>query len=118
MTGQDFEAENERFLIFIEGWLDEQFEWAAAQKRLHPDDGPWRRGTRSAEERLMDALHYLQHALTICGGCREDYRALCVEVVELLRGIPGASARLKRAREELARGEGIPLRELDEPGAE
>ena len=93
--------------------LDEQFEWAARQKRLHPDDGPWRRGTGTAEERLMDALHYLQHTLTLYDGCRDDYRAMCVEVVELLRGIPGASERLQRAREELLRGEGIPLSGLE-----
>ncbi len=63
----------------------------------------------------MDALHYLQHALALSDSCRDDYRTLCVEVVELLRGIPGAPERLERAREELTRGEGILLPELEEP---
>jgi hypothetical protein len=33
-------------------------------------------------------------------------------MVEILNGIPGAEQRLKLAREQLARGEGIPLDEL------
>lgn len=33
-------------------------------------------------------------------------------MVEVLNGIPGAERRLARAREQIARGEGIPLAEL------
>ncbi|HZO98629.1 MAG TPA: hypothetical protein VFB42_14810 [Gaiellaceae bacterium] len=33
-------------------------------------------------------------------------------MVEILNGIPGATGRLERARQESARGEGIPLDEL------
>jgi hypothetical protein len=33
-------------------------------------------------------------------------------MVEVLNGIPGARQRIARAREEIARGEGIPLDEL------
>ena len=118
MTTTASEDENERFVVFAERWLDSQFEWTLSQKRQYPDDGPWRRGTGTAEERLMDALHHLQHALTLYDDCRNGYRALCVEVVELLRSIPGASERLARARDEIARGEGVPLSELEEPQPE
>lgn len=63
-----------------------------------------RRGTGAAEERLMDAFHYLQHALIFYDGCREDLRELRAEVAELLLGIPGASERINRARDGVARG--------------
>ena len=118
MTTAASDDENERFVVFAEDWLDAQFQWAANQKKLHPDDGPWRRGSGSAEERLMDALHYLQHALVMYDRCRDDLSALRAEVVELLRGIPGASERIERARSELARGEGNPLSDLEEPKAD
>jgi hypothetical protein len=80
MTETKADEENERFIAFAERWLDEQFEWVLRQKRLHPDDGPWRRGTGTAEERLMEALHHLQQALILHDGCCDDRRSLSAEV--------------------------------------
>ena len=71
-TRSEDENENERFIDLAERWLDEQFEWAMREKRLAPKDGPWRRGAGTAEERLMDALHHLQHALILYDDCSDD----------------------------------------------
>lgn len=85
MTAPGLEEENERFVVFAERWLDEQFDWTMRQKRLHPDDGPWRRGTGTPEERLVDALHHLQQALILYDGCRDDRRELRAELKRLGR---------------------------------
>lgn len=82
MTTSDCE-ENEACVVFAERWLDEQFDWAMQQKQLHADNGPWRRGAGTPEERLSDARHHLQQALILYDDCQEGERKLRAEVRRL-----------------------------------